>query len=455
MIYCIAAGCSFIDCIAEGQIKEFVTLPFKLIFMQKILAIIPLILLPFFSIAGFDDDFINQTLRIDYIHSGFEKEEYFALDQLIKEPAWDRSTTQLIDEFNYGKYRCEALDSASGRLLFRFNYANLFNEWQTTEDAKVNYKAFHESVIMPFPKKTIKVIFYSRDKKNVWKTAWNFFVNPSSYNILPERKLVYPAKCIQNNGDPAKSLDITFLAEGYTYDEMSKFRKDAKRFADFLNECSPYKEFRDKINFWTVESPSEESGTDLPGLGKWKKTILNASFFTFGTERYLTTFDNKTMRDLAANTPYDFIIIIVNTEKYGGGGFYNTYALCAADNSLSNYVLVHEFGHCLGGLGDEYYTSEVAVQDFYPAGVEPWEANLTTLTDFDHKWKSMMDPGTPVPTPATDEYKGKVGVFEGGGYIEKGVYRPALECTMKNLKYNGFCPVCKKALFEVMEMYVK
>jgi len=423
--------------------------------MKKCLTILLLLILPLLSIAGFDDDFINQTLRIDYIHSGFQKEESFAISQLLREPSWSRSTTSLIDPFDYGKYRCEASDSASGRLLFRFNYANLFNEWQTTEEAKTTHRAFHESVIMPFPKKTLKVEFYSRDKNNVWKPVWTFFVNPDSYQILPERHLVYPSKCIQKSGNPSKCLDITFLAEGYTQDEMPKFRKDADRFTEFIRECSPYKENRNNINFWIVESPSEESGTDQPNNGIWKKTIMNASFNTFGTDRYLTTFDNQSMRDLAANTPYDQIIIIVNTEKYGGGGFYNTYALCAADNSLSNYVLVHEFGHSLGGLGDEYYTSDVAVQDFYPAGVEPWEANLTTLTNFDSKWKSMVDPTTPVPTPATALYKGKTGVFEGGGYVPKGVYRPSLECTMKNLRYNDFCPVCKKALDAVMQQYEK
>jgi hypothetical protein len=222
-----------------------------------------------------------------------------------------------------------------------------------------------------------------------------------------------------------------------------------------MNACDPYKQFKDRTNYWIVESPSEESGTDMPTQGHFAKTILNASFNTFGTERYLTTADNRTMRDLAANTPYDQVIIIVNTEKYGGGGFYNTYALCAADNSLSDYVLVHEFGHCLGGLGDEYYTSDVAVQDFYPAGVEPWEPNLTTLTEFDKKWKSDLPAGTPVPTPVTEEYRGKLGVFEGGGYVEKGVYRPSIECTMKNLKYDAFCPVCKRALSGVIETYFK
>ncbi|MFH0759804.1 MAG: M64 family metallopeptidase, partial [Bacteroidota bacterium] len=76
---------------------------------------------------------------------------------------------------------------------------------------------------------------------------------------------------------------------------------------------------------------------------------------------------------------------------------------------------------------------------------EPWNPNLTTLTDFDSKWKSMMDPKTPVPTPPGERFNQKVGVFEGGGYVSKGVFRPMTDCRMHSNEAS-FCPVCTDAI---------
>jgi len=110
-------------------------------------------------------------------------------------------------------------------------------------------------------------------------------------------------------------------------------------------------------------------------------------------------------------------------------------------------------GHLFGGLGDEYYTSEVTVQDFYPEGIEPLEPNLTTLVDFDKKWRRAVAESTPIPTPDTPEYNKQIGAFEGGGYTAKGVYRPYRSCTMKEGIYNAFCPVCTKVMFDTFNYY--
>lgn len=403
--------------------------------------------------AAFDDLFLNRTLRIDYIHSGNAQEEYYALDELIQEPTWDRNKDILINPFDYGKYKFQAYDSASGELIYQTSYSTLFGEWQTTDEAGKRSRAFEETVIMPFPKTLIRVEFYSRDAKNEWVKHWSFYIKPN--DILISREIVSPCKTrqLQFNGDPTHKLDIVFIAEGYTSTQMTKFRNDARRFMNYIMDCEPYNKYRDAINFWTVESHSQESGTDNPGLNIWKQTILNSHFWTFYSERYLTTFDNKTLRHLASNAPYDHIIVLVNTDKYGGGGFYNFYSICSVDDALSKYVITHELGHDLGGLGDEYYTGEVAMQNFYPTDVEPWEPNLTTLKQFNQKWKDLVKPSTPIPTPPGPKYDREVGVFEGGGYAEKGVYRPKSDCSMKSTTYNNFCPVCKRAISKMIEYY--
>ena len=116
--------------------------------------------------------------------------------------------------------------------------------------------------------------------------------------------------------------------------------------------------------------------------------------------------------------------MLVNSTTYGGGGFYNYLTLSTVDNERSPQVFVHEFGHGFAGLADEYYSSSVAYEEFYNLKVEPWEPNITTLVDFDSKWKTMIADSIPQPTPRIKKYDGVVGLFEGGGYTDKGIYSP-------------------------------
>ena len=167
------------------------------------------------------------------------------------------------------------------------------------------------------------------------------------------------------------------------------------------------------------------------------------------------TLDNKALHDQLVNVAYDQIIIMCNSSKYGGGGIYNFYCTAAATNSQVNFLLQHEFGHAFAGLADEYYTSDVTVEDFYPLNIEPWEPNITTLVSFLSKWKDMLDINTIVPTPAIEENKSITGVYEGGGYISKGVYRPYMDCTMKSAHAKSYCPVCKRAIQRMIDFYAK
>jgi hypothetical protein len=234
---------------------------------------------------------------------------------------------------------------------------------------------------------------------------------------------------------------------------MGKFKKDILRLTDSLFTNSPFSEYKNKFNFYAVLAPSVDSGSDIPGNGTWKNTIVNSSFYTFDSERYLTTLDFWKVKDIAALAPYDQIYILVNTDKYGGGGVYNHFNLTSVDNRLSSFVFIHEFGHGFGGLGDEYYTSDVSYSDFYSTKTEPWEPNLTTLVNFSSKWENMLKPGTPVPTPPLPVYINSTGVFEGGGYAAKGIFRPSYDCHMKSGNYGKFCEVCEHSL-KTMLMFV-
>jgi hypothetical protein len=172
-------------------------------------------------------------------------------------------------------------------------------------------------------------------------------------------------------------------------------------------------------------------------------------------DRYLTTPETRAMYDIAANVPYDMIFVLVNSKRYGGGGFYNHYGQSTVDHQLSEIVAIHEFGHQFAGLADEYYTSEITYSDFYNLKFEPWEPNITTNIDFNSKWKNLVTPGTPIPTPRTEQYKDACGMFEGGGYLAKGIYSPMMDCRMKSNDAPGFCPACREAIRKMIGFYAE
>ena len=403
----------------------------------------------------FDEFFYEKTLRLDYFRTGNNNEDVYSFDELIEEPFWGGSKENLIDIFNYGKYKVELYDELNGKLIYSRTYTTLFNEWQTTEEAKQTTRSFSETVVFPYPKKPVMVEFYSRNKENELIKKFEYYIDPENYFIKTERSEKYNSFEVVNSGDSVAKVDIVIIPDGYTIDEMEKFKDDCNRFAGYLFGSSPFKENKNKFNIWGIEAPSEDSGPDIPAEDVWNNTVVNSTFYTFDLERYLMTRANKELRTLASYAPYDQIYILVNSQKYGGGSIYNHYSVCVSDNDNSEFVFVHEFGHGFVSLGDEYYTSDVAYNDFYSSEVEPLDPNLTTLVDFDSKWKYMVEEVTPIPTPDTEEYADQVGAFEGGGYVTEGVYRPFADCTMKSISIDNFCPVCTRAIQQMIDFYTE
>ena len=408
-----------------------------------------------FSQNEFENYFQNKTLRLDYFHTGDKENEFYSFDELIEEPYWGGSKINLVDKFEYGKYKFMVFDEKSNELIYSRGYSTLFNEWQTTEEAKHTVKSFSETVVFPYPNNPVRVEFYSRNNKNELVKKFEYKIDPENYFIKIERVDEYESFDVVISGDPSVKVDIVIIPDGYTSDEMETFKNDCIEFAGYLFNSSPFKENESKFNIRGINSPSKESGTDIPAEDIWNKTLVNTTFYTFDLERYLMTNNNKTLRNVAANVPYDQIYILVNSDKYGGGSIYNLYSVCVNDNPAEEFVFVHEFGHGFASLADEYFNSDVAYQDFYPLDIEPLDPNLTTLVDFDSKWKDMVDEGTPIPTPSTKEYEDVVGAFEGGGYVEKGVYRPKQDCTMKSIVVDNFCPVCKRAIQQMIDFYTE
>lgn len=404
--------------------------------------------------AQFDAFFENKTLRLDYYHGGNAQNEYYAFDAWIAEPYWAGSHTALIDTFRFGQYFFELIDKETGKTIYSRGYTTLFSEWQTTNEAHETDRVFTESVVMPFPKKPALINLFSRNRAGVFEKKFSLSFNPADAYII-NQSVPYSFFEVHTPANPAQALDIVLIPEGYTVDEMEQFRNDCRKFAEELFSYEPYNEYRDRINIRGIEAPSAESGTDIPEKGIWKNTLLDSRMYTFGIERYLMTSNFKAVRDVAACAPYDQIYILVNTPEYGGGAIFNHYALSVNSNRSAGKIFIHEFGHSFAGLADEYYNSEVAYNDMYPLDVEPWEPNITTLVHFERKWKNKVADTIPIPTPAENQYRNVVGVYEGGGYAAKGIYRPYIDCLMNTFRSNSFCPVCKDAIRKMLEFYIQ
>ena len=391
---------------------------------------------------------------MDYLHRGSKETASVEFLAWKAEPFWGGPTWNLIDNPLKGEFVIQVFDAFNHELIYLKGFSTLFSEWQTTDEAKSTVKTFYESVVIPFPRREVELRLLRRNRQQEFHVIFETSFNPLKTLMETSSPPDYETVKVFDAGDPSKYPDLVFLPEGYTKDEMEKFRQDVVKLTDAMFSWAPYDEYQGLFNIWIVKAPSKESGTDIPQDGIYRDTILNSTFDTFGIDRYLTTSDLKAVRDLASCAPYDEICIMVNHDKYGGCGIYNFYTIFTADNEMSEFLFMHEFGHGFVALADEYYDSEVPYTDFFDLTVEPYQENITTLIDFKSKWEDMLDPNTPIPTPDDPAFFDTVGVFEGAGYQAKGIYRPYHDCTMKSKSINNFCPVCRRAIRRTVERYM-
>ena len=401
--------------------------------------------------SSFISNFEAKSFRFDFLLGGNSDEIKVYPQQMKQEPFWAGTQVNLVDTFNYGMYRFRIYDLESETLIFSKGFSTLFQEWQTTPEAKVSDRMFYQCLIFPYPRKLFRLEIEARQWQGHFDIIYSTEIDPHNYFIIKENPAGFETVELLINGLPNEKVDLVILAEGYRQEEMEKFVDDANRVKGYLFDEEPFKSAKDNFNVRAVLSTSVDSGTDIPGEGIYNNTIFNSTFYTFDIDRYLTSGDMKAIHDAAALVPYDHIYILVNSGRYGGGGIYNFLNICTSDNLRSREVFIHEFGHGFAGLGDEYYSSSVAYDGFYNLETEPWEPNLTTLVNFDLKWASMVHDSVPVPTPRDRKYQNTTGVFEGGGYLSKGIYSPYIDCRMKSNDADGFCPVCTEAIKRVIE----
>jgi hypothetical protein len=472
--------------------------------------------MPGLAQVAFEDHFVDKAMRVDLYHVGDAKDEIVTIDHIYQEGIWPESRAHLIDPFGYGRYVVEVYDVASNRLIYSRGFDSMFGEYKTTTPALNGIKrVFERSVRIPYPKKPVLFVIEGRDKKNILHPLFSETIDPADYHIIKETTaagdFIYDAR---TSGDPHDNVDFVFIAEGYTAEDKDKFKADVDRFTAYLFGIEPYKSGQGKFNVRGIFRPSPERAMDEPRQNVYKKTSLNAAFNAFDLDRYMLIEEDHRMHEIAAQAPYDAIVVLVNSKRYGGGSIGFDYCVTTVDHASSKQVFVHELGHSFAGLADEYYASEVAYNDFYPKGVEPLEPNITALLDPGNvKWKDLLSPGIAVPTEygkdkiealqaerqknrraqaeeisqakqkglaeaqikkVEEKYReadkaiakqiedvrkqyahlnDKVGVFEGAGYAAKGLYRPMVYCLMISNSKDEFCLVCQRAIGRMIDYF--
>ncbi len=456
----------------------------------------------------FNRYFEDKTLRIDYFHTGDAQSDQITMDRLLVYGQWAGNPARLIDRFNNGVYYVKIINAADNRLIFSHGFNSYFAEYQTTGPARSGQiKTFSESVLIPKPRAPFYLAIYKRDQNNILQPLFTQRVNPADIHILHENPHLNGTRILPvlKNGSVHHKVDLVFLSEGYRADEFNLFKEDLKKRVELMFGIEPYASFKTQFNITGIFCPSADSGVDEPRRSVYKRTCLNFGFNALDLPRYLLSEDNRAVRDLAGQVPYDAVFIMVNSKRYGGGGIYNQYAVFTAHSPSNELVFVHEFGHSFAGLADEYYTSNVAYNEFYPKGVEPTEPNITALLDsVTLKWPNQISPGKAIPTQwHKNEYdslsrqkqvlrqrlrglefaqvypdsqqilrdemnrldqalhtfvtshplRTKTGFFEGAGYASKGLYRPMLNCMMFSNQEQRFCSVCTAAIIRMIRFY--
>ncbi|MEM9291932.1 MAG: M64 family metallopeptidase [Acidobacteriota bacterium] len=456
------------------------------------------------AVDAFDQRFTGATLRFDYFHSGTAEQEAISLDALRVEGPWPGSRHQLIDNTGLGKYLFEVRDLKTQEVLWSRGFASIYGEWETTVEARRQWRTFHESQRFPEPRAPVQLALRKRVPEGGFMEIASLTVDPGHRSVnrsplptLQEGRV--EVWSLQQTGPTEDKLDLLILGDGYTAEDLAELWQHAEAATEALFAVEPFRTHRQRFNVRVVAAASRDRGITNPRAGEWKNTALGLSYDSFGSERYVLTLENRRLRELAALAPYDALLLLANSQKYGGGGIYNLWTTAAAKSGQADYLVAHEMGHSFAGLGDEYYTSSVAYEDFTAPGSEPWEPNITALLDPEAlKWKDLVAADTPLPTPwdqetydavsrdfqqrrgelraggadeaameayfaevkATTEpmlqgepHYGSIGAFEGAGYQAKGLYRPAADCIMFTRNPDFFCPVCARGVEAVIDLY--
>lgn len=242
-----------------------------------------------------------------------------------------------------------------------------------------------------------------------------------------------PYETVINNGFPSQSVDIVIMGDGYTADQMGKYRTDVQNFLNALFNEEPFREYKSYFNVHRVDVISNESGCDDPAnedaTQRVKDTRLNCAHdvnpVTGQRGRIITIDLNTAQAVLDASMPsgsyQDVKVVLANTPWYGGSQF-GDFAIGFSFTTDWNPT-IHEIGHVFGDLRDEYDTGPC--DPTIPAN----SVNITNSTT-NIPWWTWIDIFTPIPTTTTVD--GVPGLYEGAYHCTTGIYRPTYNSKMRS-----------------------
>lgn len=418
------------------------------------IAIIALLCAATGSAADFNTYFADSTLRVDYVLGADHGLRTALPHGMTKFAGWAGRRHNLDKLHLRGNGRLTLRHAATDSVIYRTSFSTLFHEWVAMPETASEAKAFQHSVLAPLPLDSARIELLLFDAHQDTMLCVSQMYRPSDVLVRNLPPSTTPYRYLNRANPDSTSINIAILAEGYTLADMDSFYTHAARTAEAILGYEPFSRYASRINIVALATPSAHSGVSVPRLGQWRSTAFDSHFSTFYSDRYLTLPSVWKLHDAAAAVPYEHLIVLANTDEYGGGGIYNSYTLTTTGHANFKPVVVHEFGHSFGGLADEYYYDDDCMLDTYALDIEPWEPNITTLVDFPSKWQRLLAPGTPIPTRKVDFSKYPVGVYEGGGYSAKGIYRPAFDCRMRTNVAPRFCPACTDALERLILYYL-
>ena len=202
----------------------------------------------------------TRTLRVDYYHTGDHQQEIFSLDQVIIEPlAWPGSEHQTIDTLDRGKYRFIVRDKTSNEVLFTRSFSSIYGEWETTGEAKKMKRTFHESLRFPKPENIVNISIEKRDTRQQFRQVWKTEVNPDYYlNHIESANYKEQVIAIEQNGSPKDKVYLLILGDGYTANEITKFKASAEAMIELLFSTSPFKENRNNFGLYSTVAANSD-----------------------------------------------------------------------------------------------------------------------------------------------------------------------------------------------------
>lgn len=420
--------------------------------MKKLFLLANIFFSSFSFAQNFDAFFENRTLRLDYIFAGNTTNQHAFLDEMVAYDQWNGRKVNLSKILLEGNAQIRVRDLHSRNIIYVQSFSTLFHEWLTLEEAKKENRSFENSYLIPYPKNDviIEVVTFSKNREEILMLS--HVVNPKDILIRKTHNINVKTE-ILHKSEIKNAINIAIVAEGFTEAEMSNFLNRANEVVIELFKHDAFRKHKEVFNIIAVQTISEESGVSNPHKNIWNNSVLQSNFGTFYSERYLTTSRVKNLHNQLAGTSYEYIIILANTNIYGGGGIFNAYTLTTSNHSKFAPVVVHEFGHSFAGLADEYFYENDVFENTGTSKIEPWEQNITSLANFGVKWKDMLQYSTPIPTSKIDKKKYRIGVFE--GLEGNGLYIPSYDCRMKTNEAKDFCPVCERAIENLIQFYTK